>query len=143
MYIRRAKIRRWTILFYFSFDSYDKERILDALVWAKAPDSVISQVLENISAGRLNEGFCYSNSVLRRTVLGTGVAESGPEMLNSMVHEVIHICQHIALEDGMNPYDEPFAYLGGDIAREISDIVCLLSCPHCGGKKSRGSIASI
>lgn len=121
-------------MFYFSFDIYDKERIYDALVWAKAPNSVISQVLENISAGRLNEGFCYSNAKLRRTVLGTGIASSGPEVLNSMVHEIIHICQHIAEEDGLDPYGEEFAYLGGDIAREVSDIVCVLSCPHCRGK---------
>lgn len=134
MTIRRTRIRRWDIVFYFSFNTYDKERILDALLWAKAPNSVISQVLENISAGRLNEGFCYSNSDLRRTVLGVGAASSGPEVLNSMIHEIIHICQHIALEDGLDPYGEPFAYLGGDIAREVSDIVCLLSCPHCRGE---------
>lgn len=134
MTIRRTRIRRWNIVFYFSFDIYDKERIYDALVWAKAPNSVISQVLENISAGRLDEGFCYSNAKLRRTVLGTGIASSGPEVLNSMVHEIIHICQHIAEEDGLDPYGEEFAYLGGDIAREVSDIVCVLSCPHCRGK---------
>ena len=134
MTIRRTRIRRWDIVFYFSFNIYDKERIHDALLWAKAPNSVISQVLENISAGRLNEGFCYSNSDLRRTVLGVGAASSGPEVLNSMIHEIIHICQHIALEDGLDPYGEPFAYLGGDIAREVSDIVCLLSCPHCRGE---------
>lgn len=134
MTIRRTRIRRWDIVFYFSFNIYDKERILDALIWAKAPNSVISKVLENISAGRLNEGFCYSNSELRRTVLGVGAASSGPEVLNSMIHEIIHICQHIALEDGLDPYGEPFAYLGGDIAREVSDIVCLLSCPHCRGE---------
>ena len=90
-------------MFYFSFDIYDKERIYDALVWAKAPNSVISQVLENISAGRLNEGFCYSNAKLRRTVLGTGIASSGAAVLNSMVHAIIHICQQRAEEDGLDP----------------------------------------
>ena len=133
MIIRKTRIRRWDIEFYFSFDTYDGGCILNALFWAEAPDSVISQVLENISAGRLDEGFCYSNSDLRRTVLGTGIASSGPEVLDSMVHEIIHICQHIAMEDGVDPYGEPFAYLGGDIAREVSDIVCTLSCPHCSG----------
>lgn len=131
MKTRVTRIADWTIKFYFSFDQYDEERILDALIWADAPDSLISKVAENIESGRLNEGFCYSDPFLRRTVLGTGMAESGPEMLNSIVHEIIHICQHIAIEDGMDPFDEPFAYLGGDIARSVSDIVCELSCPHC------------
>lgn len=135
MIVRRLRLQRWDFEFYFSFDIYDKERILDALFWADAPDSLVSQVSENISAGRLNEGFCYSNPWLRRTVLGTGMASSGPEVLNSMVHEIIHICQHIALEDGIDPYSEEFAYLGGDIARDVSDIVCELSCPHCNNRR--------
>lgn len=46
---------------------------------------------------------------------------------------LIPICQHIALEDGMDPFGEPFAYLGGNISREISDIICVLSCPHYSG----------
>ncbi len=109
------------------------ESIYDALLWAEAPDSIISNVAENVYAGNLNEGFTFSEPSLRRTIFATGLAESGPEVLDSVVHEIIHICQHIALEDGMDPLGEPFAYLGGDISREISDIVCELSCPHCSG----------
>lgn len=133
MIIRKVRIHDWTILFLFSFDRYDMERIYDALFWVNAPDSIISQVSENVYAGRLNEGFTYSEPSLRRTVFATGIAENGPEVLDSVVHEIIHICQHVAIEDGMDPFGEAFAYLGGDISREISDIVCELSCPHCSG----------
>lgn len=136
MIARTTAIRRWKIMFLLSYDSTDWDRILDALLWAEAPDSLISKVERNVSAGRLNEGFCFSNGRLRRTVLGTGKATSGPEVLDSMVHEIIHICQHIAMEDRIDPFGEQFAYLGGDISREVSDIVCELSCPHC-NKKNR------
>ena len=131
MLCRHAKLADWDIRFLFSFDKNDKAQVLGSLFWADAPNSIVSKVSGNIEAGRLNEGFCYSNPKLRRTVLGTGVASSGPEVLDSMVHEIIHICQHIALEDNIDPYGEGFAYLGGDIAREVSDIVCELSCPKC------------
>lgn len=134
MIVRKVRINKWTILFLFSFDRYDMERIYDALLWVEAPDSIISQVSENVYAGRLNEGFTYSEPSLRRTVFATGLAENGPEVLDSIVHEIIHICQHIAIEDGIDPFGEPFAYMGGDISREISDIVCELSCPHCSRK---------
>lgn len=133
MIVRKVHIRHWDILFLFSFDQHDMERIYDTLLWVDAPDSIISNVAENVYAGRLNEGFTYSNPSLRRTVFATGLAENGPEVLDSIVHEIIHICQHVALEDNMDPFGEPFAYLGGDISREISDIVCELSCPHCSG----------
>ena len=118
-------------MFLFSFDATDMERIYDALLWVDAPDSIISHVSENVYAGRLNEGFTYSEPSLRRTVFATGMAENGPEVLDSVVHEIFHIVQHIAAEDGMDIYSEDAAYLAGDISREISDIVCELSCPHC------------
>ena len=101
MLVRKIHIRYWTILFLFSVDQYDMERIYDALVWADAPNSIISKVERNVLSGRLNEGFTYSDPSSRRTVFATGVAESGPEVLDSVVHEIIHICQHVALEDGM------------------------------------------
>lgn len=131
MISRKIHIHNWTIWFLFSFDRYDMERIYDALLWADAPDSIISKVSENVYAGRLNEGFTYSEPSLRRTVFAIGIAENGPEVLDSVVHEIIHICQHVAIEEGIDPFGEPFAYLGGHISREISDIVCELSCPHC------------
>ena len=132
MFYREINIDDWDIRFLFSFDFYDKARVMHSLRWADAPDSITLHVEKNINAGRLNEGFCYSNPSLRRTVLGTGVASSGPEVLNSIVHEIIHICQHVAQEDDIDPFGEDFAYLGGDISREVSDIVCRLSCPKCG-----------
>lgn len=131
MVSRIVHIRRWEILFLFSFDIDDMERIHDALFWAEAPDSIIQQVSENVSAGFLDEGFTFTNPDLRRTVFAISETSSGPEVLDSTVHEIIHITQHISLEDDIDPYSEKFAYLGGDISREVSDIVCELSCPHC------------
>jgi hypothetical protein len=131
MIYRKVKIHNWTIRFLLSFDKSDKAFVVESLFWAEAPNSIIRRVMDNINAGHLNEGFCYSNPSLRRTVLGVGIAESGPEILDTMVHEIIHICQHIASEDGMDPYGEEVAYLGGHISREVSDIVCELSCPRC------------
>lgn len=131
MIARKVHIRHWTIQFLFSFDQHDMERILDALVWADAPESIIQNVSENVRAGRLNEGFTYSEPSLRRTVFASGKTTTGPEMLNTIVHEIVHIAQHIAIEDGIDPYSEDMAYLCGDIASTVSDIVCTLSCPHC------------
>ena len=128
---RIVHIRRWEILFLFCFDTNDLERVQSALIWADAPDSIIHHVSGNVSAGYLNEGFTYSNPALRRTVFAVGMASSGPQVLDSIVHEIIHIVQHIGIEDGMDPYGEEVAYLGGNISREISDIVCQISCPHC------------
>lgn len=131
MIVRKINIRDWNVLFYFSFDTFDKGRILDALFWANAPASVTSQVSENISSGALDEGFCFSNPVDRRSIVAVGKTSTGPEFLNTTIHEIAHVAMHIAEEDGLDPYSEDLAYLVGDISHEISDIVCELSCPHC------------
>lgn len=131
MLAREVHIRHWTILFLFSFDSSDWESIYDALLWADAPDVIIDKVAENVRADFLNEGFTYSNEDARITIFAISEASSGPEVLDSTVHEIIHIVQHIAYKDSLDMFSEDVAYLGGDISRAISDIVCLLSCPHC------------
>lgn len=131
MLVRRVNIRCWDVVFYFSFDSSDMERILDALLWADAPDSIISNVSENVSAGRYNEGFCFSNPRKRRTVVGVGDTSTGSEFLDTTIHEIVHVTQDIAHTDGIEPWGEDFAYLAGDISRCVSDVVCEMSCPHC------------
>lgn len=131
MLVRKINIRHWSILFLFSFDQFDLESITDALFWAEAPDSVISKVSENVRAGRRNEGFTYSDPSLRRSVVGVGKTTDGPEVLDTAVHEIVHIAQHIAIADGIDTFSEDFAYLCGHLSQCVSDIVCELSCPHC------------
>jgi hypothetical protein len=132
MLFREIHIRRWNVMFFFSFDTFDEERILDALVWADAPGSIISKVSENIRAEHLNEGFCYSNPLERKSVLGIGKTTNGPEYMDTTVHEIVHVAQHIAQTDGIDPLSEDFAYLCGDLSETVSDIICKLSCPRCG-----------
>ena len=92
-------------------------------------------VMENVRAGRRDEGFTFSKPSLRRSVVGVGLVSSGPEFLNSAVHEITHVGQHIADADGIDPLSEDFAYLIGDITNELADIVCNESCPHCNSRK--------
>lgn len=134
MLSRLVHIRRWSIVFLFSFDTHNEGDVLDCLIWAEAPDSIDSKVSDLVSAGYLDTGFCFSNPEIRRSVVGIGRTSTGPEFLNTTSHEITHIAQHIAEEDGIDPYSEEFAYLVGDITHEISDIVCEMSCPHCRGE---------
>lgn len=128
---REINIRRWKTLFLFSFGTDDIERVFDALIWADAPESIVRKVSENVSAGRIDEGFCFSNPRIRRTVVGVGKTSTASEFLDTTIHEIVHVTQDIAHTDGIEPWGEDFAYLAGDISRCVSDIVCEMSCPHC------------
>ena len=135
MTIRKLYIRHWTILFFLSFDARNAEDIEEALIWAGAPDSIMEHVHTNVLADRRDEGFCFSNSSLRRSVLAVGKTSTGLEFMNTIVHEITHVAIHIAQEDNIDPYSEELAYLAGDIMHGVSDIVCELSCPHCNSRK--------
>lgn len=131
MLIRKVHIRYWTVLFLFFYDAQNSEDIEKALFWAGAPDSIVDQVHTNVNANRLDEGFCFSEPSVRRTVVAVGKTSTGPEFMNTTVREIAHVALHIAQEDKIDPYSEELAYLIGDITQKVSDIVCELSCPHC------------
>lgn len=131
MLIRKIHIRYWTVLFLFFYDAQNSEDIEEALFWAGAPDSIVDHVQKNVNANRLDEGFCYSEPSVRRSVVAVGKTSTGPEFMNTTVHEIVHVALHIAQEEKIDPYSEELAYLIGDITHEVSDIVCELSCPHC------------
>lgn len=131
MQFRTTYIRQWEIRFVFGYDTNCREGIVRNLLWCGAPESIIERVSENVEANRPNEGFTYSNPALRRSVVGVGWTNSGPEFLDSTVHEIFHLAQDMASTDGIPLYGEDIAYLAGDISHSVSDIICEMSCPHC------------
>ena len=131
MILRRIDIQDWTAIFLFSPDGYGDEEVYRQLVRCDAPDSIIKKVVGNLDRGHDNEGFTYSNPGLRRSVVYIGPTESGAEFLSTFVHELAHLVCHICSKDGVSLRGEKIAYLIGDIASRLSDIVCHYSCPNC------------
>lgn len=134
MIVRKVNINDWSILFLFSYSEYDMDAIGDAIMRIGASDGILDQVEMNVEAGRLDEGFTVSNPRERVSVVGIGRTSSGPEFLDSVVHEIFHLVQDICIADRVSLKGEPAAYLAGDISRSVSDFVCELSCPHCRGE---------
>lgn len=134
-YRRFIRTGRWEIVFFIAYGPSDWRAVSDALTWADAPRAIESRVKGNVLSGDDDNGFTYSNGVLRRCVVGIGRVSSGVEMLDSTVHELIHLSQDIALADGVSLAGEDIAYLGGSLSHGIADLVCELACPHCSGGK--------
>lgn len=131
MITRRIYIWDWEATFLFPVDGYDDEEVYRQLVRCDAPNSIIREVSENLEADRDNEGFCFSSPYLRRSVIYVGLASSGKEFLSTVVHEIAHLAANICTTDGVSLTGEPIAYLSGDIALQLSDIVCHYSCEDC------------
>ena len=127
-------IGRWVIDFLFAVDGYDIDGVLSCLYEIDAPDSVIWRSIHIIEGARFNRGFTYSNENMRRAVVVIGPTTSGKQFQNTVVHELRHVIDAIANSLGLGLGEEAPAYMSGDTAMELFDIICTLGCEHCRGK---------
>lgn len=127
--IRRVlHVEQWTVYFFFAPEGYDEEELLELLYDLDAPDHIMVQASRKIKAGRPNEGFAYTNPFRREAVIVVGPAVSGEQYLNSIVHEIHH--QSVAMADEMEAdlKGEVPAYIAGDTAEVLVDVICMLGC---------------
>lgn len=138
MISRKIKIAKWVVHFYFLDGDRDAHaHILNQVELLQADTDIMGRIEKNLKADNLDTGFTYSNPLMRESVVVVGRASSGAEFLNSYTHELRHLADDIAKEQGYQDSGELVAYLTGDISTKVADIVCALSCDHCRKSESR------
>lgn len=125
---RVLRIGRWSVDFLFSVGRYDIDGVLACLRDAHAPRRILSQAEDLMLSCERNCGFTYSNPIRKRAVVLIGPTTSGAEFLDTLVHEVHHLSVAIASELGVDLEGETPAYISGDSARALADVVCQLGC---------------
>lgn len=130
---RVLKIGRWVVDFIFATKYYDVDGILSCLYDAGAPRWVMENAGELMSEGKYNTGFTYTNPETHRAVVTIGPTTSGAEYIDTLVHEIHHLAVAVASELGIDLESESPAYLAGDSAKALAEVVCELGCEHCRG----------
>lgn len=131
MVTRQLNIGRWKVDFLFMPDEYDVRAIADYLYDAGASPMIFGQAKDLVWMCDANCGFTFTNPDLFRAVVVIGPATSGAEFVDTLVHEVHHLAVAIADNLGLDLEDEGPAYLAGDSARELAEVICELGCSHC------------
>lgn len=121
----------WHVDFFFAITHYEQTPIMEVLHSLHAGNRIIRRVAEKMSDNDINTGFTYSSASLRSSLVVIGKSDSGAQFLNSFCHELRHLTDDIAMEVGIRMAGEEAAYLTGDIALLLSDIVCRFTCTHC------------
>ena len=119
---------RWHVHCYFAVDKYYTEEILDVLETLGCSDAVYNRVADKMERNEKNAGFTYSNKLKHETLMVIGRASSTAEYVNSISHELRHLCDDIASVVGIHDSGEEVAYLTGDIASQIADVIEVLVC---------------
>lgn len=131
MIYRDLFIGRWHVCFIFAPDGYDDNAILDMLYDLDASDYILVKAGQKMREGRPNEGFTFANQGAKKALVVIGPTTSGAEFQDTLVHELHHLAVAIANSLGLDLESESPAYISGDSARELSDIVCWLGCDKC------------
>ena len=124
-------IGRWMVDFLFATEEYDEEGVLSCLYDADAPLSIMRRSLLIMESGYYNRGFTYSNPEQKRAVVVVGPTTSGDEFINTLVHELQHLSVAIASELGYDIDGETPAYIIGDTAQELFEVICDYGCEEC------------
>lgn len=125
---RVIAIGRWVVDFLFATKKYDVDGVVACLYAANAPDSIVEQAEDMMLSCDYNCGFTYANQRRRRAVVLIGPTTSGDEFQNTFVHEVRHLADAIAKSLGVPLDSEKPAYISGDTAKALAEVVCELGC---------------
>ena len=128
---RTIHIRGWRVDVFIE-DGYHPDMVLDCLEDMDAPDSIVEKAQMMMYNGHPNQAFTYSNG--RRTCIWIGKTTSPKEFVNSTIHEIRHLVDHIAEHYGLDN-EEQVAYISGDAAFLLAEDICEMGCPHCGKEK--------
>lgn len=121
----------WRVHAYIAVSSYYTDEILKGMEQLGASEKHLADAYDNLSSGQLNNGLTYTSSEKRETIWVVALTSSAREFMDSVVHEIRHLEQHIANECGINENSEEACYLCGDIAYRLFPYCKKLLCEHC------------
>ena len=136
--MQALKVGRWHVEFFFAQDGYDIDALQDRLYDFGASVAIMRQAWDLMENGGSNTGFTFTNPVERLAIVAIGPTTSGAEFLDTLIHEVHHLAVAIASELGIDLESESPAYISGDSARELADVICQLGCRHCRAANESG-----
>jgi hypothetical protein len=124
---RTIHIRGWRVDVFIE-DGYHPDMVMECLEEMDAPNDILEKAHGLIVENKPNQAFTYSNG--RHTCIYIGWTTSGEEFLNSLVHEIRHLVDHIAAFYGLEN-NEAVGYLSGDAALLLAEDICEHGCVHC------------
>ena len=128
---RTLKIGRWLVDFLFAVSGYDEEGVLVRLYDIGATPRVMRRASTIMESGKKNRGFTFANENLRQAVIVIGPTTDGYEFQNTLVHEIHHLAVAIASSLGIDLEGETPAYIAGDTAMDLAEVICRFGCREC------------
>lgn len=129
----------WKIHIYYGVDKSFTEDIIDEMIALECNMRLLEKAWNNLSSGELNTGLTYTNVDQHSSLVVISQTTSPANFLNTLIHEVMHVVQHICGKIDIDIYSEEACYLGGDISQAMYEVasVFLCECECCENRKTK------
>ena len=121
----------WKVYVYYDVTSEDAIDIITKLHKLKLPKSYITSAYTTLISNKLNQGLTETNSKLKESVIVFTKTSNASQFVNSFVHEIGHLSNHIARAYNINLNGEEIQYIAGDIAQEMFKKCHRFMCDCC------------
>lgn len=111
----------WNIDAYYIDNNCNVSEIIDNLKSIGCDYQRANDVYNLVLTDDINTGVTYSNHILHKTIMIISKATSPKEFINTFVHELRHIENHITKTFNLDNNSEEVCYLIGDIAEQLYD----------------------
>lgn len=121
----------WKVYVYYDVTSKDAIEIVTKLQEIKLPKSYITSAYTTLVSNKLNQGLTETNSKLKTSIVVFTKTTNASQFVNSFVHEIGHLSNHIARTYNLNLNGEEVQYIAGDIAQQMFKRCNTLMCDCC------------
>ena len=121
----------WKVYVYYDVTSKDAIEIVTKLQEIKLPKSYITSAYTTLVSNKLNQGLTETNSKLKTSIVVFTKTTNASQFVNSFVHEIGHLSNHIARTYNLNLNGEEIQYIAGDIAQQMFKRCHTLMCDCC------------
>ena len=116
---------------YYDVTPKDAIEIITKLQEIKLPKSYITSAYTTLVSNKLNQGLTETNSKLKTSIVVFTKTTNASQFVNSFVHEIGHLSNHIARTYNFNLNGEEVQYIAGDIAQQMFKRCHTLMCDCC------------
>ncbi len=121
----------WKVYVYYDVTSKDTIKIITKLQELKLPKSYITSAYTTLISNKFNQGLTETNSKLKTSVIVFTKTTNASQFVNSFVHEIGHLSNHIARTYNLDLNGEEVQYIAGDIAQQMFKRCHTSMCDYC------------
>ena len=121
----------WKVYVYYDVTPKDTIKVVTKLQEIRLPKSYITSAYTTLISDKLNQGITETNSKLKESVIVFTKTTNASQFINSFVHEIGHLSNHIARTYNLDLNREEVQYIAGDIAQQMFKRCHTLMCDYC------------